>query len=413
MRWLDTENATTRGPIRLLFRLTQINFLHQFILIAGLIGMGPQFDPKGWIHWPDSEELSIEFMRLLGAAQEGGSTISECFLAASRIDPKDEDSWYKEWKKLADASNLRGSIAANRGYLLTAQSNWLRAVNYYQAAGFHFDSADKRQQDLLASMQTSARRYIECLTPAGEAVEIPWLDGYPLEGYFLSAPAASNRTPVVICIGEPGHPKEEFLYKTRYASNRGMSLLAVDLGTGVRFEKIVGRTDLEMAVGHVMDYLTTRRDVDERRIAILGDGSGSSFVARGVALDPRFAAAVCDGGIWDLHERTFLMKRISSCGAGIVAGNAYSRLAQKLRCPVLITFGEHGWLEADYVTSLFHQLKGNYRDVTLKIFKGSETAASQGHSDNPTLANEFIFDWLADRLGIDISQTLHRRAQVS
>ena len=125
MRWLDTENATTRGPIRLLFRLTQINFLHQFILIAGLIGMGPQFDPKGWIHWPDSEELSIEFMRLLGAAQEGGSTISECFLAASRIDPKDEDSWYKEWKKLADASNVRGSIAANRGYLLTAQSNWL------------------------------------------------------------------------------------------------------------------------------------------------------------------------------------------------------------------------------------------------------------------------------------------------
>jgi hypothetical protein len=73
--------------------------------------------------------------------------------------------------------------------------------------------------------------------------------------------------------------------------------------------------------------------------------------------------------------------------------------------------GEHGWLEADHVTNLFHQLKGNYRDITLKIFMGSETAASQGHADNPTLANEFIFDWLADRLRIDISQTLHRRAQ--
>jgi len=29
---------------------------------------------------------------------------------------------------------------------------------------------------------------------------------------------------------------------------------------------------------------------------------------------------------------------------------------------------------------------------------GTETAASQGHADNPTLANEFIFDWIADRL---------------
>src|SRR5258706_298132 len=113
------------------------------------------------------------------------------------------------------------------------------------------------------------------------------------------------------------------------------------------------------------------------------------------------------------QSRPLRIKRLSSCGADMVAGNAYSRLAQKLRCPVLITFGEHGWLEADHVTSLFHQLKGNYRDVTLKIFKGSETAASQGHSDNPTLANEFIFDWLAYRLATDISQTLHRRAQVS
>src|SRR6202022_2446463 len=209
--------------------------------------------------------------------------------------------------------------------------------------------------------------------------------------------------------------KEEFLYKTaRYARDRGMSLLAVDLlgsGTGVKFQEMVGRPDLEAAVVHVLAYLTTRREVDERRIAILGDGAGSAFVARGVALDQRFAAAVCDGGIWDLHERAFLMNRFSSRDAGVAATKGYSRLVLNLGCPVLITMGEHGWLEADHVTNLFDQLRGNYRDITLKIFMGSETAASQGHADNPTLANEFIFDWLADRLGIDISQTLDRRAQ--
>ena len=50
-------------------------------------------------------------------------------------------------------------------------------------------------------------------------------------------------------------------------------------------------------------------DVDADRIAILADGWGSSFVARGIAFDDRFAAAVCDGGIWDLHERAFLIDR--------------------------------------------------------------------------------------------------------
>ena len=74
--------------------------------------MKVHFGPGGWVQWPDSEEFSIEFMRLLGAAQEGGSMISECFLAASRIDPKDGgDSWYREWIGMADLSNERANAA--------------------------------------------------------------------------------------------------------------------------------------------------------------------------------------------------------------------------------------------------------------------------------------------------------------
>ena len=43
-------------------------------------------NPEGWIWWPEREDLSLEFMRLLAAAQDGGSTVSECWLTASRID---------------------------------------------------------------------------------------------------------------------------------------------------------------------------------------------------------------------------------------------------------------------------------------------------------------------------------------
>jgi dienelactone hydrolase len=363
-----------------------------------------QFDPKGWIHWPDNEEFSTEFMRLLGAAQEAGSTVSECFLTASRIDPTDEESWFREWKNTADASIERGERAIARGYLLTAQSNWLRATNYYNAAIFPFDCTDERRQSVLASMRACARRYLKHRTPSAAVVEIPWLEGYPLEGYFLPPPNAASPAPVIICIGEPGHRKEEYLYKmTRYAGERGIALLAVDLlgsGTGAQFENIVGRPDLETSVSHIMDYLTTRDDVDKTRIAILGESSGS-FVARGVALDHRFAAAVCDGGIWDLHEREFLTKRMQSRDADVFAGQDIGRASSSIKCPVLITIGEHGWLEADHVSGLFGQIKSDQPDATLKIFRGADTAASQGHIDNPTLANEFIFDWIAARLRID------------
>jgi dienelactone hydrolase len=361
-----------------------------------------QFDQKDWIRWPDNEDLSAEFLRLLGAAQEGGSTVSECFLTASRINPRDNESWYREWNRTAAASHERGNIALARGHCLTARSNWLRAINYYSAAAFDFDFADRRFKTCLANMRACARRYLEHRTPAGEVVEIPWLSGYPLEGYFLPASSTSAPTPAVICMGEPGHRKEEYLYKTaRYARDRGMSLLAVDLlglDNGARFENVAGRCDLETAVPAIMDYLASRDEVDERRIAILDDGSGSSFVARGVALDQRFAAAVCDGGIWDLHERAFLAERLAPRDADVAAGVGCSRIARNLKCPVLITVGEHGWLKPEQVNVLFKRLKNNQRDITLKIFKETETAASQGHSDNPTLANEFIFDWIADRL---------------
>jgi dienelactone hydrolase len=209
--------------------------------------------------------------------------------------------------------------------------------------------------------------------------------------------------PAIICIGEPGQRKEEYLYKiARHATDRGMVLLAVDLlgaGQDARFEEIVGRSDLEMTIGHIMDYLVERVDVDRERIAILADGCGSSFVARGIAFDDRFKAAVCDGGIWDLHERAFLMGRRPV--ESEIKRQGFSRVARNIKCPVLISAGERGWLRAERVRELFDRLKAEGRDVSLKIFSTGETAATQGHADNPTLANEYIFDWVATRLGIN------------
>jgi dienelactone hydrolase len=351
-----------------------------------------------WNAWSDSPDLSAQLTKLLGAAQEGGSTVSECFLTASRIDPSDEESWHREWSRTADVSIGRANAALARGNLLTAKSNWLRAISYLNAAVFDLDFGDGRLLEALAGMRACARQYLAQHTPAGEVASIPWLTDYPLQGYYLRPSSAAAQTPVVICIGEPGHRKEEFLFKMeRYARDRAMSLLAIDLlGTeiGGQFERIVGRADLETAIGAVVDYLVARPDVDSSQIAIIGDGSSSSFVARGAALDDRLAAAVCDAGIWDLQERTFLASRISPPDAPIAIRPG--RVVRNLNFPVLITIGEDGWLERDRVIALVEQLRKDKRNIALKIFSRGETSAMQGHEDNPTLANEFIFDWVGD-----------------
>src|SRR2546423_508964 len=185
--------------------------------------MRPDLDPEGWIHWPEREDLSLEFMRLLAGAQDGGSTVSECWLTASRIDFMDDDSWYQEWTETAETNNARAIAALAEGNLVTARSNWLRAINYYHAAACPFDLSDHSKSVAFAAMRECSANYLRHREPRGEVVSIPWLNEFPLQGYYLPAHAARDPKPVVICIGEPGHRKEEYLFKVaRHACERGI-----------------------------------------------------------------------------------------------------------------------------------------------------------------------------------------------
>ena len=79
---------------------------------------------------PEREDISAEFTRLLTAAQEGGATIAECLMIARQLKRGDEQSWHREWKKLARANRHRAEAAFAEGHMVTAQRNWLRAMNY-------------------------------------------------------------------------------------------------------------------------------------------------------------------------------------------------------------------------------------------------------------------------------------------
>jgi dienelactone hydrolase len=265
------------------------------------------------------------------------------------------------------------------------------------------DQADERRWVAVLAMQECARRYLAARAPAGEVVTIPWVDDHSLQGYFLPAPSAGGRAPTVICIGEPGHRKEEFLFKLApHARERGLSMLALDLLGDQRddyADTLLQRRDLESSIASVMDYLETRGDVDFDRVAIVADGWGSSFVARAVLQEPRLAAAVCDGGLWDLHERSFFASRFAISDLSIVPVPHAPLMASSADCPVLITLGEDGWLKADRARQIVQKSRLGSSDIVLKVFTAAETGAAQAHADNPSLANEYIFDWLESRLG--------------
>jgi hypothetical protein len=344
--------------------------------------------------WSEREDLPDAFARLLEAAPEDGGKVAECLSAAQRIDPKDEESWYRAWTQCAAEISADARLAVSGGCLETALRKWSRAVDCYEAAVCPLSGSLAQQQAVRARMRDCARDYLACRDPRGEVVTIPWRQDYPLEAYFLPARNGADSAPTVLCIAEPGRRKETSLFRlAAHADQRGLSLLVVDLlgaGPGCRFEEIVGRRDLESAVASVTDYVTSRDDVDEDRIAILADNWSSSFVARGIAFDPRYAAAVCDAGLWDIHERVFLSRRLAPSERCNLPIASEGLAARHIMCPLLVTVPERGWLRADIATRLIAQIKRERSDITLKIFP--DTGADSLET------NTFIFDWIAARL---------------
>ena len=68
--------------------------------------------------------------------------------------------------------------------------------------------------------------------------------------------------------------------------------------------------------------------------------------------------------------------------------------------------GGHDVLTVSAARKTYEHAKANGVDVTLRILDPDETGAEHCQHDNPTIGQEVLADWLADRFGIDQSATL-------
>jgi len=372
----------------------------------------PCFQDAGWFQWPENQEYSLQFMRVLASAQEGASTISECFFAARLIAPGDDESWYDAWKKVAETNNARGDEAFEQGGLNAAAGNWLRASNYYRTAGAFLESKDPRHKSLIQDMRTCSRRYLENLRPKGELLQIPFDGNHKLEGYFIRAPGTEAILPVVVCLGGMDVGKDDLLYTMpRNAAGNGLSLLLIDspgFGTVPDGEEPSTVVNVEVPIGRWVDYLLARGDIDPSRIAIYGDGLGASYATRAATHDRRFAAAICDGGLWARKERLFVMSRMADSrdngaideSAWMIGDMAIGTPA--IKCPHLIMIGQHDYIDVESVRKTYELNRRMGTRTSLKIFSAEETGASPGQMDNPTLAKEFAFEWIRKQLKMNV-----------
>jgi hypothetical protein len=392
----------------------------------------------------------FEFMMLLalGATYYKGADVGECLSTAASIKSGDYEGWYQSW--LATADRVRGFAekSADAGHQVSAREAFLRASTYYDHAAFFLDGTSDPSR-LLPTWKAHRECFDEAakrFDPPFEKVEIPY-EGTTLPGYFFKVNDSEQPRPLLILNnGSDGPISAMYLMGGAAALERGYNALTFDgpgQGAALHLQGLYFRPDWEKVITPVVDFALQRPEVDPERIAIQGVSQGGYWVPRAVAFEHRIAAAIADPGVFDVSTsweshlpgsmrrllekgekkkfdrdmkwgtkfstkvRFTLRFRMRPYGTDspyeafkMVEGYTLDGVADKIRCPMLITDPENEQFWPGQPRRLYDALTC---PKELVPFTAAEGADSHCEPKALGLRDQRIFDWLDTTLHTSFS----------
>jgi alpha-beta hydrolase superfamily lysophospholipase len=385
------------------------------------------------------EAFSYETLRAVAYTVYGGADIGEVMTTAARITPGDWESWYREWRALADRIATIADKSAADGHTASASSAYLRASNYYRTADF-FLRDDPAHDPRVAD--TSARA-IEAFRAAPEIqahwtrVQIPY-EGIELEGYYLNSSGDQPGRTLLAHGGYDSTVEELFFTVGEAARRRGWNCLIFEgpgQGSALRLHKLPFRYDWEAVVTPVVDFALNLRGVDPDRIALIGMSMGGYLAPRAAAFEHRLAACIAYDGVYNMAaalpdlpgiqarspewvaamdnlvaNRTKLptsLRWALSNGMwvfGITTAqellDEFSKLdltevAGQISCPTLVLQAENDQFFLGQPQMLYDALQC---PKTLVEFTAAEGAEEHCHVGALTLFHQRMFDWLDETI---------------
>lgn len=374
-----------------------------------------EYRDQGWEHWPEDPWFSYQFRRALGETQEGGGAVSECFRAATRIVPGDNESWFRAWQEVAERNRDRARDEASKGHLKTARAAWLRASDYFRSCEFMLSATDERRLEIFSECEASFQAAGELFEPPLAVLRIPFESG-SLHGYLLTPPG-EGPWPTVIAFGGLDSFKEEVYFMVgKGLIERGIACVLLDgpgQGGTLRHEHLYARHDWEVPIGAVIDHLASYPQVDRQRIGVCGTSLGGYYAARAACFEHRIKAAVSHGAEWDVGAEIRADNPASGSAEHyrfIFGTSDWSEIEErsrdfnlepvisKMKCKYLIVHGVHDFFGGEQAELAVGGARNAGVDATIRLVTPEETGADHCQHDNPTLGIEIIGDWFADVL---------------
>ena len=382
-------------------------------------------EPAYFMYFPGNYRWSSAFVNMLSSASYGGADIGEVDKIGRMLKGKaadDDAAWFDACVKVADGVRANATKYDQSGHRVSAAHAYLRACNYYQMAERFRTPKDERALAAFRAGVECFHRHVALSDARIEIVEVPFEDG-SLPGYFVPAQNAdAKRSPCVVFFDGLDVTKEiQYLRGVPDLVKRGISCLVMDgpgTGEAIRFRNHYLRHDYEVAGSACIDYLEKRADVDAKRIGIVAISLGGYYAPRCASMEPRFAACIAWGAIWDYyatwkkridarfnasmsvpgHHITWILG-VDTLDAALKKLEPFrlDGVVQKMRCPFLVVHGA-----ADEQIPLAHA-QALYdacgsKDKTLRVFSEEEGGAQHCQRDYLTLGTATMWDWFEDKL---------------
>jgi len=398
--------------------------------------------------FPTDDTFWFKITNVLGNAEYGGPLLGEVLSAVSHIKEGDFESWYAAFNTMADRVAIEGESQLARGHKVSARDSLLRASYYYFTSEFflHGNPKDPRIQRSYGLCVKYYQRAAALFDTPILPVEIPY-DGKTLPGYWHRPVGDGQPRPTLILhTGFDGSAEGMHFGGARAAVERGYNALSFD-GPGqygpLHRDGLVFRPDWERVITPVVDYLSTRPDVDQNRIVYMGVSLGGVLAPRAAAFEHRIAAMVANDGMWDFGEvfleaypanrRAEIIEKIKAPSApdldqqldAVLHGGSSGRwvfqhgmwamgatsprdfvrkaldfnvsngVAEKIRCPTLVCLPEGDALSVSQAPVLYSHLtcKKSIMRFTVEEGAGAHCQIGAGR-----LAFARIFDWLDETL---------------
>lgn len=378
-----------------------------------------------FMYFPGNYRWSSAFINMMSAAPYGGSEISELHKIGVQLkdkDPEDDEAWFHACVNVADKVRAHAERFEASKHPTSAAHAYLRACNYY-----HMAERFRTPKDDIAL--AAYKKGIDCfhrhaaLTDVKiEIVEIPTAAG-PIPGYFVHAQnAKSKKSPCVVYFDGLDVTKEiQYVRGVPDLIKRGISVLVMDgpgTGEAIRFRGQYLRHDYEVAGSACVDWLEKRDDVNPKKIGVVAISLGGYYAPRMASMEPRFAACIAWGAIWDYHatwkkriEAKFKTS-LSVPGHHITwilgvdtLDDALKKLepfkldgvVQKMKCPFLIVHGAEDEQVPLADAQALYNASGS-PDKTLRVFTAEEGGAQHCQRDYLTLGVAEMWNWFEDKL---------------